>query len=186
MLKLNLGCGYNKINGWVNIDSSPLVNPDVLWDLEKTPYPFDDNSVDEILANHVLEHLGQLTSTYLSIIKELYRICIGGAILHIRVPHPRHDNFLTDPTHVRPITIEGLQMFDQELNRIWINKRWSNTPLGIYLGVNFKIKSYNYILDPIFQQKLDKGQIKQTDLPYLLRTHNNVCTQINIELICIK
>ncbi|AHF96473.1 Methyltransferase domain-containing protein [Desulfurella multipotens] len=185
-IKLNLGCGDKKLDGFVNVDFVEAVNPDVVWDLEKVPWPFEDSSVDEILLNHVLEHLGQQTSVYLSIIKEIWRICINGAIIHIRVPHPRHDNFLTDPTHVRPITVEGLQMFDQELNKQWIANKWANTPLGIYLGVNFKILSYNYILDPIYIDKLNKGEIKQQDLPFLMRTNNNVCSQINIEWLCVK
>ncbi|PMP67134.1 hypothetical protein [Desulfurella multipotens] len=77
-------------------------------------------------------------------------------------------------------------MFDQELNKQWIANKWANTPLGIYLGVNFKILSYNYILDPIYIDKLNKGEIKQQDLPFLMRTNNNVCSQINIEWLCVK
>ena len=40
--------------------------------------------------------------------KELYRISCDQANIHISVPHPRHDDFLADPTHVRPITTLGL------------------------------------------------------------------------------
>jgi|GEM_PF-1906114 len=40
-LKLNIGCGFNKIDGYVNVDAFPDCSPDVLWDLETTPWPFE-------------------------------------------------------------------------------------------------------------------------------------------------
>ena len=50
---------------------------------------------------HVLEHLGRDTDTFLAIWKELYRVAAPGATVRIVVPHPRHQDFLQDPTHVR-------------------------------------------------------------------------------------
>ena len=55
-LKLNLGCGNNKYDGFLNVDK--FGEPDIKWDLEKFPWPWEDNSVDEIRIIHVLEHLG--------------------------------------------------------------------------------------------------------------------------------
>lgn len=60
MLKLNLGCGLNKREGYVNIDSRPEVNPDIceyLWDLEYEP-----ESVDEIYISHTFEHINPSTA----------------------------------------------------------------------------------------------------------------------------
>lgn len=185
-LRLNLGCGNKIMPGWVNVDKMPDCNPDMVVDLEKFPWPWPDNSVEEILLSHVLEHLGAQCDVYFGIIKEIYRISRHGAKIHIIVPHPRHDHFLWDPTHVRPITVEGLQMFDQALNRRWINNKFANTPLGIYLGVDFRIVSYQYILDPLYHKRFQKGEVDAQKLGELLRTHNNVCKEVNIELIVHK
>ena len=73
------------------------------------------------------------------IIKEFYRICKNQSVIDIRVPHPRHDDFISDPTHVRPITILGLQLYDKELNNKWEEGKFSNTPLALIHNVNFKI-----------------------------------------------
>jgi hypothetical protein len=186
LLKLNLGCGYNRKDGWVNVDRVPDCNPDMVCDLEKFPWPFADCSVDEILLNHVLEHLGESCEIYLGIIGELYRVCVNEATIYINVPHPRHDHYLADPTHVRPISVEGLRMFDQELNRVWISNGYSDTPLGVYLGVDFRIKAFKYIIDSSYKEKVEKGEYKLEDMIDMARTHNNVFNQIDIELTVVK
>jgi predicted SAM-dependent methyltransferase len=50
-MKLHLGCGRKKLEGWVNCD---LYGSDI--DMDIRSLPFDDNSVDEIMAIHVVEH----------------------------------------------------------------------------------------------------------------------------------
>jgi predicted SAM-dependent methyltransferase len=185
-LKLNLGCGNKLLQGWVNVDHVPDCHPGMVVDLEKIPWPWEDDGVEEILLCHVLEHLGESRDVYLGIIREMYRVCCPGAKVHIMVPHPRHDHFIWDPTHVRPITVEGLQMFDQSLNRQWIANECANTPLGIYLGVDFRVSSHQYVLDPLFRSRYEKGELTPQQVHELIRTHNNFCQQINIELIAYK
>ncbi len=68
-MKLNLGCGYNKLEGYVNVDIDKKCKPDIVANLEKK-LPFKSSSVDEIIMFHSLEHLGQDTKTYLNIWKE--------------------------------------------------------------------------------------------------------------------
>ena len=106
-MKLNLGCGYNKLDGFTNVDSQESCEPDMLIDLEDLPWPFESDSTDEIVLCHVLEHLGGTSDVYLKIIQELYRVSQHSAQISITVPHPRHDDFMIDPTHVRPILPEN-------------------------------------------------------------------------------
>ena len=148
-MKLNLGCGSKILNGYTNVDKFDYYKPDIVHDLEKFPYPFEDNSVEEIILSHVLEHIGQDPDTFNEIIKEFYRICKNDAIINIAVPHPRHDSFISDPTHVRPITLLSLRLYDQKLNKKWEENKVANTPLGLIHNVNFQIISVQYIVDDI-------------------------------------
>ena len=96
-MKLNIGCGRDKREGYINVDSSPLVNPDKVCDLEKTPLPFKDNSVDEILAFHVLEHI----KNFIPLMHDLHRVCKNGSIIKIKTPFYSAWGQYNDPTHVR-------------------------------------------------------------------------------------
>ncbi len=80
-LKLNLGCGKDTRKGFVNVDW--LGNPDVKHNLEKYPYPFKANSVDFILAAHVLEHINYPYK----FLRECQRMLKIGGKMEIRVPH---------------------------------------------------------------------------------------------------
>ena len=81
--KLNLGSGEFQKEGFINVDYYSISNPDVSHDLNQFPYPFADNQFDLVEADHVLEHL----LDPFKVMGELRRICMAGAIIHIRVPH---------------------------------------------------------------------------------------------------
>ena len=185
-MRLNLGCGSRKLEGWVNVDKVAACAPDQVADLESFPWPWPDDSVDEVMLSHVLEHLGAATDTYLGIIQELYRVCRNGAEVTVIVPHPRHDDFLHDPTHVRAVTPGGLSMFSQALNREWIEKGLANTPLGLYLGVDFAIQSVNIDLDEPWFGLMKRGEISEAEIAHTLRSYNNVATQIRIVMQAVK
>lgn len=79
---LNLGCGFRKKEGMINIDAFPNCRPDVVWDLNKTPWPWEDNSVDMVWADHIMEHLDDWWAAF----KEVARILKYGGILEMSVP----------------------------------------------------------------------------------------------------
>ena len=185
-MKLNLGSGSKILKGYVNVDKFQYYKPDVVHDLEKFPYPFKDNSVDEILLSHVLEHIGQNPDVFNNIIKELYRVCKNNSIIDIRVPHPRHDDFISDPTHVRPITILGLQLYDKNLNEKWEKMNAANTPLALLHEVNFSIKDVNYVLENTYSKLLEKKEIDQNELQEYIKKYNNVVKEMKIKWEVLK
>ena len=54
-LKLNLGCGHERLDGYVNVDK--YTDSDVRMDMTELDYP--DGSIDEIRSSHSLEHLSK-------------------------------------------------------------------------------------------------------------------------------
>ena len=96
MTILSVGSGYKvALPNLVRLDKSPEVNPDVVWDLDKFPYPFADSSFSEIECFDVIEHLGDIPNT----MEEFYRILKPGGMLKITTPHFSCANSFVDPTH---------------------------------------------------------------------------------------
>jgi len=81
-MKLNLGCGKNKKEGYLNCDISSEINPDKVVNITEK-LPFDNNSVSEIFISHTLEH----THEPLEVLREFYRICKHEATIKILVPY---------------------------------------------------------------------------------------------------
>jgi hypothetical protein len=186
-MKLNLGCGYNRREGYINVDHQAACKPDQVVDLERFPWPYPDNSVNTIMMNHVLEHLGADRDTFLGIIKELYRVCEPDAAIHINVPHPRHDNFIGDPTHVRIVTPQVLQLFSKRLNREWIARGGANSPLALYLDVDFELVSTKLVLDDAWQAKLSVNGVVDADRANeAAAKYNNVASEYRMVLRAVK
>jgi predicted SAM-dependent methyltransferase len=82
-IKLHLGCGNNKLGGYINIDSVKEFLPDLVHDISE-PLPYSDQSVDEVLAEGVLEHFDKYVR-YL-VIYDWARVLRLGGMLNVSVP----------------------------------------------------------------------------------------------------
>ena len=183
-IKLNLGCGEKRLPGYLNVDK--FGTPDLKHDLESFPWPWETNSVSEIALIHVLEHLGKETEVYFGIFKEMYRVCKNGSKIRIIVPHFRHQFFYDDPTHVRVVTPLGLQLFSKKQNQIWVKQGAANSPLGLYLNIDFELKqtvikpSHDWFrLHP--EQNVDINLLQQESSIY-----NNLIEQYDMSLEVVK
>jgi predicted SAM-dependent methyltransferase len=83
-MKLNLGCGLDKRQGYINVDIRKDVNPDLVLNLEDIPYPFESNSIEEIIDKDILEHIPYRKVE--NILKEWYRILKPEGKLYIQSP----------------------------------------------------------------------------------------------------
>lgn len=82
-MKLNIGCGTDLREGYINIDKEKFEDVDKVMDLDKYPYPFKSNSIDKIIAFNVIEHVNDFERCFV----ELTRILKSGGIISIKVPH---------------------------------------------------------------------------------------------------
>lgn len=56
-VKLDIGCGANKQEGFIGMDIRQLDGVDIVHNIEQYPWPFPDESVSLSVASHVLEHI---------------------------------------------------------------------------------------------------------------------------------
>ena len=180
-MKISIGSGEKRIDDYINCDYDPLTNPDYCFDLEKDTFPFPDNSVEEVLASHVLEHLGE---GYFHCIKELYRICKHGAVIHVHVPHHRNDNFADDPTHRRPITVRGLKLFSKRINQLGREQGVYASKLGEYFDVNFEVVDWNYVPEQKYIERFNG--LPKDEVEEYIEQHYNIIHEIYIKMVVIK
>lgn len=84
-MKLNIGSGPKRIKGYTNVDALEWEgSTDVIHDLTRFPYPFQDESVEEILAIEFLEHI-HFRKTH-DVLRECWRILNPNGKIHIQVP----------------------------------------------------------------------------------------------------
>lgn len=99
---LDLGSGTFPFIGNDNeevpsVDFRPEVDPTLVHNLFKFPYPFEDNSFDIVYASHIMEH----TRDNIEFTEEIYRISKPNAKVIIRVPHFAGRRAWCDPTHLK-------------------------------------------------------------------------------------
>ncbi len=115
-LKLNLGCGYKKLVGFVNIDIRPEVSPDIICNVipgkeieftlnseskgahKTNGLPYEDNSVDYIRADNFLEHIP--IGSVIPVIEEIWRVLKPGAVFESLTPSTDGRGAFQDPMHV--------------------------------------------------------------------------------------
>lgn len=125
IVRLDIGCGQNKREGFFGVDISKNVNPDYCFDVRKTPWPFEDNSIDEIYASHFVEHLDG--TERISFFNEAYRVMkspkIGDDGVEIKstmtviTPAPFTHRYMQDPTHKFPMVVQEFYNYLHEESR---------------------------------------------------------------------
>jgi len=104
---LDVGCGSSKLVGATGIDQFSLPGVDVIHDLNKCPWPFQDEYFDRIVFSHSLSHLTNISE----ILSECHRLLKPGGVIEIVAPHYSSDNFNTDPTHKMHLGYRSMNYF---------------------------------------------------------------------------
>jgi predicted SAM-dependent methyltransferase len=160
MVKVDLACGDNKKEGFIGLDISDCEGVDKVHDLNIYPWPFEDNSVDEVHCSHYIEHIPHLNiqavlkqsnsfdefkeklsndkDGFIKFFNELYRIMKPGATATIIAPYYMSVRAFGDPTHQRYIG---------DFSFYYVNKEWrDNNKLSHYgITCNFDAEMSYYV-----------------------------------------
>ncbi len=122
--KIDIGCGTNKREGFLGMDQRAFPGVDIVHDVNVYPWPFEDNSIEEVYCSHFLEHLNHSSESpqRVQFMNELYRILIPGGKATIITPHWASNRAYGDFTHAdKPVS----EMFYYYINKEW---RKNNAP----------------------------------------------------------
>ena len=119
-MKIDLGCGKAKKEGFIGVDVRDFEGVDVVCDLGKDTWPWQDDTVEEAHASHFVEHLKPAERIHFA--NELWRVMKKGAKCQIITPHWNSARAYGDLTHEWPPVCEWWYFY---LNAEW---RKTNAP----------------------------------------------------------
>ena len=163
--KLNLASRHNKVDGFVNVDSSALYKPDVQFDLKIKPWPFKDSDFIHIVSVNTLSHIAKNPTELLETFKEMYRVSENGAVWEIEYVH--YSNYIEfDFYHNFKITLAHFFNLNQKdmLNRIKDNNSYNLTPFenGIDVEILDVVHEYqSEIKEAVKNRQLTEAQAIQ-------------------------
>ena len=117
-MKLNIGCGNKKVEGFLGVDKFECDAADYICDIEKEKLPFEDNSVEEIILDNVIEHFDDIPN----VIKELIRVSKKDCVITIITPHFTSLSSWKDPTHKYHLSYFSFDHFEKDSVSHYIGK----------------------------------------------------------------
>ena len=176
-MKLDLGCGKNKREGFIGVDNISFDGVDVVMDLcarnvdgkdeadryragvqtgepthswaEFKGWPWEKESIEEVYCSHFLEHLTNPERVHFW--NELYRVMKLGAKAQIIVPHWSSGRAYGDPTHQWPPVVE--------FSFYYLDKGWRevNAP---HCGLECDFQAtWGYSVHPSWQVRSQESQM---------------------------
>lgn len=147
-IRLDLGCGRNKREGFTGVDAIKFPNVDLVADLRKK-WPWKDGEVSEVHSSHFLEHLTGDERTHFY--NELYRVMKKDGKAQIIVPHWSSGRAYGDLTHQWPPVVE--------FSFYYLSKDWrdANAPHST-LSCDFAA-TWGYSIAPAWQTRNQETQM---------------------------
>lgn len=178
MRKLNIGAGTDLRLGYVNHDISPLDGIDCVHDLNVYPWPWEDASFEEIIANDVIEHLDD----FMKAMEELYRVLEPGGVVKLSVPYWNSVSAQGDPTHRRGFHEYTFRFFDPESPLCKERYYYTSARFSIIKEVFVVSPFAPYFQLPGLRMVKIKGRITKRLVAFFSNTLSNVIHDLELEL----
>ena len=124
-IRLDIGCGENKQEGFVGMDMRKVEGVDIVHDVTKYPWPLPDESVLMALASHLVEHINPADFGFIKFMDEAWRVMKPHGEFMIATPYAGSPGYWQDPTHVNPCNEATWHYFDPladndgQLSKLW-------------------------------------------------------------------
>lgn len=156
-VNLDIEGGSNVQKGFLTMNSTDGVGVDVVWDYNKLPYPFPDDSMTLLRADRVLQKIERNNGHFIDVMNELWRITKYEGELMICVPYAGSYQYYQDPCAVNPMNEALFAYFDpleplagKELYKVYKPKPW-------------KIKHISFKVNGLMEVLLEK---RKEDVSY--------------------
>lgn len=150
-MKLNIGCGEKRLDGYVNIDKYSSESADMCGDLDAT-IDLPEGCADEILLDNVIEHVDSVVNA----MKEVRRLLKTGGIVHIYTPHYTSHSSWRDPTHRHHLSFFSFDMFCKTRNAHYLGGKLyeiSQKKLSFGGGISFLGRLIFLISPSVYEKK---------------------------------
>lgn len=166
-MKIDLGCGDNKREGFTGIDKFKTSSTDIEHDLFSFPWPVESDTVEEAHCSHFFEHVPKEVRA--RFMEELHRVLkVGSKATFIT---PCGDRALQDATHEWPPIVPG--------SYLYFNKKWredNKLQHGFYdIKCDFDY-SYGFALAPAVAARNPEYQA------FAVAHYNNAATDLHVTL----
>jgi predicted SAM-dependent methyltransferase len=163
-VRIDLGCGNVKREGYVGLDYVAGDAVDHVLDLTHDRYPFADSSVDEVFSAHFLEHIDVPNHVF----GEIARISRDGARIEFWTPYAfTEEAFLYG--HLHQVTEEMWQQF-------CVSHRDAHAAM---LGGRWLLHRIVYVIDP---ETIDELAAQGVDLDFAVRYFKGVVIEFGVEI----
>ena len=163
-LRIDLGCGSARRDGFVGLDVFPGPQVDHVIDLTADPFPFPDDSVDEVFSAHFLEHIDSPNHVF----GEIGRVCRDGARIEFWTPYAfTNEAFLYG--HLHGITEEmwiHLGLTHRDIYAPMLNGRWL-------------LQRFVFVIEPATIADLEHHRV---DLDFAVRYLKGVVHEFGVEM----
>lgn len=160
--RIDIACGQNKQPDFYGVDIAG--DADLIYDLEVYPWPFEDDSADELFCSHYVEH----TSDLIKFMNECGRILKAGGKMTIIAPYYSSVRCWQDPTHKHAIS---------ENSFLYYNKGWREANRLDHYPITCDFDfTYGYVLDADWANR----SVEARD--FAIKHYINVVNDIHVTL----
>jgi SAM-dependent methyltransferase len=149
-VKLDLGCGNKRRDGFFGVDRYRCDAVDLLCDITQ-PLPFKTGSVTAVYLDNLIEHILDIPR----LLAEIVRVCRDGATITVITPHFSTLDSWRDPTHIHHLSYFSMDHVEEPGARHYIGRglRVSSRRLSFSRNLTGSIGRLIFRLSPRLYEK---------------------------------